>query len=256
MQNHMIGAAVAAFCLALALSSPTRAQAPKAAPGTGLDHDISGVWGAFTGSARPPQGLAPRSQAPVMTPEGQAHFEENTSQIKQGLPVTKSPAFQCLPAGPTQAYGPGTYAIEFIQTPQRIFMILEYAHQWREIWMDGRPIPKESDPLWMGYAVGHWEGNDLIVEIGDLNDLTWLDSVGHGHSDQLKITERFHREGDAMVETATLDDPKYYKQPWSVSRTFQRHANWEIGESFCVRDEETRFENIVVNPAANPPAAK
>lgn len=255
MQSRTIGAAVALF-LALALPSSGRAQAPKMAPGSGVDHDISGVWGAFTGGARPPQGLVPRSQPPVMTPEGQTAFEANSSQTKQGLPVTRSPAFQCLPAGVLQGYGPGTYAIEFIQTPQRILMILEYAHQWREIWMDGRPIPKESDPLWMGYAVGHWDGNDLIVEIGDFNDLTWLDSVGHGHSDQLKITERFHREGDALVETAMIDDSKYYKQPWSVSRTFQRHANWEIGESFCVRDEETRFENIVVNPTANPPAAK
>jgi len=253
MRNGMIGAAVAAVCLALALSPRTIAQAPKAATGTGLDHDISGVWGAFTGSARPPQGLEPASQRPVLTPEGQAKFEENSSQTKKGLPVTNSPAFQCLPAGPLQAYGPGTYAIEFIQTPQRILMLLEYAHQWREIWMDGRPIPKQSDPLWMGYAVGHWDGGDLVVEMGDFNDLTWLDSVGHGHSDQLKLTERFHRAGDALVETATIDDPKYYKQPWSTSRIFQRHADWEVGESYCVRDEETRFENTVVNPAANPP---
>jgi hypothetical protein len=188
----------------------------------------------------------------VLTPEGQANFEENTSQTKQGLPVTKSPAFQCLPPGPMQAYGPGTYAIEFIQMPQRILMLIEYGHQWREIWMDGRPIPKQSDPLWMGYAVGHWDGNDLVVEMGDFNDLTWLDSGGHGHSDQLKITERFHRQGDALVETATIEDPKYYKQPWSQSRTFQRHADWEVGEAFCVQDEETRFEKTVVNPAANP----
>jgi hypothetical protein len=256
MRNRVIGAAVAALCLSLSLCSPARAQAPKLAPGTGLDHDISGVWGEFTGGAHPPQGLVTRSQPPVMTPEGQARFDDNTSQLKQGLPVTKSPAFQCLPAGVLQGYGPGTYAVEFVQTPQRIFMILEFAHQWREIWMDGHPIPKDSDPLWMGYAVGHWDGNDLVVDIGDFNDLTWLDSGGHGHSDQLKITERFHRDGDALVESATIDDPKFYKQPWTVSRAFQRHADWQIGESFCVRDEETRFENQVVNPAANPPGAK
>jgi len=254
MRNPIIGAAVAALCLSLYLSSPALAQAPKLAPGTGMDHDISGVWGQFTGGSRPPQGLVPRSQPPVMTPEGQAKFEENTSQLKQGLPVTKSPGFQCLPPGPLQAYGPATYAVEFIQTPQRILMIFEFAHQWREIWMDGRPIPKDSEPLWMGYAVGHWDGNDLIVETADLNDLTWLDSGGHGHSDQAKITERFHREGNVLVETATVDDPKYYKQPWTASRALERHADWEIGEAFCVRDDETRFENTVINPAANPPA--
>jgi hypothetical protein len=252
MRNRIIGAAAAFFYFALALSSLARAQAPKMAPGTGLDHDISGIWGPFTNGVHPPAGLAPRPQAPVMTPEGQAHFEQNTSQMKEGLPVTKSPAFQCLPAGVLQAYGPGTYAIEFIQTPRRILMILEYAHQWREIWMDGRSMPKDSDPLWMGYAVGHWDGSDLVVQTGDFNDLTWLDSGGHGHSDQLKITERFHREGDALLETATIDDPKFYKQPWTVSRTFERHSDWEIGEAFCVRDEEARFENVVVNPAANP----
>src|ERR1700758_1551321 len=102
MRNSMIGAAVAAICLSLSLASPARAQAPKMAPGTGLDHDISGVWGAFSGGAHPPQSLAPRPQPPVMTSEGQAHFKQNTSELTQGLPVMKSPAFQCLPAGPLQ----------------------------------------------------------------------------------------------------------------------------------------------------------
>jgi hypothetical protein len=80
---------------------------------------------------------------------------------------------------------------------------------WRTVWMDGREMPKDSDSLWMGYSIGHWDGDDLVVETANFNDKTWIDAAGHPHSDAFKLTERFHRvDHDHMKVSFTIDDPK------------------------------------------------
>jgi hypothetical protein len=108
--------------------------------------------------------------------------------------------------------------------------------------MDGRKIPEDSDPLWMGYSVGHWDGNDLVVESGSFNDKTWLDVRGHPHSEDLKLTERYHRlDHDHMEISFIIDDPKTYKGTWEMKNNFDLKPTWQIGEAFCVVEDQAQF---------------
>src|SRR5438128_1178782 len=83
------------------------------------------------------------------------------------------------------------------QTEQagRVLQFFEYDHVWRTIYTDGRKLPTGVDPRWYGYAVGHWEGDTLVIESAGFDDRTWLDADGHPHSDQMRLLERYRRTG-------------------------------------------------------------
>jgi hypothetical protein len=218
-------------------------QAAKPQPPVPV-HDLSGVWNVVGGTLRPDK-ISP------MLPEAQKRFDENTAELKKGLPITKDPAFNCLPAGVPHMYQNGVYPFEIVQTPQRIFIFYESQHNWREIWMDGRQIPKDADPTWMGNSVGHWDGNDLVVETGNFNDRTWLDPAGHPHSEALHVTERFRRVAFNNLQIEfTIDDPKSYTQPWTMRASFPLKPGWEIGESYCLQEDQDNFRKNILTPNA------
>jgi hypothetical protein len=229
--------------LVMMLGFATRlpAQSPATGPptekaGTGMAHDFSGVWALGKVRTRISDPVAP------MTPEGQAKFDYNTHELKNSRPITIDPAYSCHWPGLPHIYLSGAYAFEFVQTPQRIFIFYENTHQWREIWMDGRTIPPDADSLWMGYSVGHWDGDDLVVDTTGFNDKTWLDVRGHPHSDALKLTERYHRpDANHLQITFTIDDPKTYKSTWVMHGNFELKPTWEIGEAFCVPEDQAKF---------------
>ena len=89
---------------------------------------------------------------------------------------------------------------------------------FRQIYTDGRELPKDPNPTWMGYSVGHWEGDTLVVETAGFNDKTWLDMVGHPHSEHLRVTEKFRRAdfGHMQVQV-TYDDPETLTRPLTIS---------------------------------------
>ena len=242
MRRAVLPLVVAAFCpavLAQTAPSPEVKQSQAAFD----PRDLSGIW---TG------GLKVGKVAPML-PAAQAKFDENTSELKQGRPITKDPAFSCHPPGIPHAYQNGVYSIEIVQTPSRVFMFFESAHLWRPIWMDGRQIPKDSEPLWMGYSVGHWDGNNLVVETGSFNDLTWLDSAGHPHSEALRVTERFRRvDRNTLQIDITIADPLSYTEPWTMTASYQLRPTWEITEAFCVIDDQTNFQDVILGPNAKP----
>jgi hypothetical protein len=152
----------------------------------------------------------------------------------------------CLPPGvPRMMYTP--YPAQIYQMPDRIVMVFEGgAHVWRLIWMDGRPLPKSSDdinPDYLGYSVGHWEGDTLVVNSMGFNHQTWLDATGHPHGEQLKVTEKYTRTNFNTIQfAATIDDPEYYTEPWTtvtqITWTPNTHGPWtlrggEILEYIC-----------------------
>jgi hypothetical protein len=109
----------------------------------------------------------------------------------------------------------------------------------RRIYTDGRPVPKDPDELWMGTSVGHWENDTtLVVETVGFNEKTWLDRIGHAHSNQLKVTERFKRVdlGHLTIDI-TMDDPKALAKPW-VAETlyYELRPNWDLQEISCAGD--------------------
>jgi hypothetical protein len=126
----------------------------------------------------------------------------------------------CLPPGvPRMMYTP--YPTQIYQMPDRIVFVYEgAAHVWRLIWMDGRPLPKSNDdinPDFLGYSVGRWEGDTLVVDSMGFNTETWLDASGHPHGEQLRVTERYTRTNFNNIKLeATITDPEYYTKPFTV----------------------------------------
>jgi len=218
--------------LMLLAAVSTCVSAQSTAPektGTGMAHDMGGVWS--------PRTLAPPKDTAAFTPEGQKQFDFNTHELKEGHTITIDPTYFCHPPGLPHAYFNSTHPFEIVQTPQRLFIFHEGYHVWRTVWMDGREIPKDIDPLWMGYSIGHWDGDDLIVETGDFNERTWLDAAGHPHSDAYKLTERFHHiDHDHMMVSFTIDDPKFYTAKWGWQVQFNRKP-WDIQEDFCIPED-------------------
>ena len=107
----------------------------------------------------------------------------------------------------------------------------------RVVFMDGRKLLAEPNPSWLGYSVGRWEGDTLVIETSGFNDKTWLDRLGHAHSTQLHVIERFHRVDEENLELGiTMIDPKALAKPWSTTFYYRSRPNWELGEISCSGD--------------------
>ena len=134
----------------------------------------------------------------------------------------------CLPPGvPRMMYTP--YPAQIYQMADRIVFVYEGgAHVWRLVWMDGRKLPKVDDinPDYLGYSVGRWEGDTLVIDSVGFNTNTWLDASGHPHGEQLKVTEKYTRTSfNNMKIEATLTDPEYYTKPFTVVTGITWNAN-------------------------------
>jgi hypothetical protein len=132
--------------------------------------------------------------------------------------------------------------IKIIQSPRLTVVIHESDNTFRQIYTDGRALPKEFGfPAFMGYSVGRWERDTLVVETAGFNDRTRLDLIGHPHSEALRIVERFRRRdfGHMDVEM-TFDDPKMYTKPFTITIPFDLLADADIFESFCHENEKDR----------------
>jgi hypothetical protein len=142
-------------------------------------------------------------------------------------------------------------AFEIIQIPGRILLYFESDHVHREVWMDGRELPKDPDPTWYGYSVGKWDGDTLVVDTIGFNDKTWIDSWGNPHSEDMRVVERYRRvDHDTLELKMTVIDPKAYTAPLvSSPKTFSLHPKYELVESLCVPEDEKTFLDRVREPA-------
>ncbi len=151
--------------------------------------------------------------------------------------MTQDPEVKCyLPGVPRAMYMP--YPFQIIETPQYIMMVFEYAGALRTVYMNHKDAPADS---WMGWSNGKWEGETLVVETSDFNDLSWLDRAGNYHSDALKVTERITAiDKDHLNYEATIEDPKVFTRPWKISMPLYRmiEKNAQILEFKCVEFSE------------------
>ena len=109
------------------------------------------------------------------------------------------PSTRCLPFGvPLINTAPFPYKI--IQTPGVIVLLYEHDTVFRQIFTDGRKLPSDPSPSWLGYSVGKWEGDSLVAETIGFNDKSWLDAFGHPHSEEMRVTERYHRRDFGHLE--------------------------------------------------------
>jgi hypothetical protein len=201
------------------------APAPRTADGK---LDLSGLWQWLSPdqaignvSLRKPGDLEPADVQPWV----QALLQQRAENF--GI---ENPRYQCVPDGPNYSTSNGFKRI--LQTPAMI-VILQEDLTYRQIHMDGRALETDPNPSWMGYSVGHWEGDTLVVESNGYNDRTWL-IQGYPHTEALRMTERFSRTDFGHLETTvTFDDPKAYNKPWTVSISARLAPDTEIMEAVC-----------------------
>jgi hypothetical protein len=151
---------------------------------------------------------------------------------------SESPLSHCLPEGmPLVEMAPAPYKI--IQTPGLTLMLYERDTTFRQVYTDGRKLPDDPQPSWLGYSVGKWDGDTLVVETIGFNDRGWLDARGHTHSDALHLTERFHRFdfGDMELQL-TIDDSKTYTRPFTIRLRQRLLPDSDLLESICAENEK------------------
>jgi len=143
------------------------------------------------------------------------------------------PGVSCLPSGiPEKDNIPD--GLKLVQTEDLVLLLHESRTIYRQIFTDGRPLPKDPQPTWMGYSIGHWDKDTFVVETIGQNGRTWLDMQGHPGTESLRVTERFTRPrvGHMDIEV-TIDDPKAYTKPWSVKLAWRLEPDTDLIESIC-----------------------
>ena len=231
-------------------------------PAPSLSHDLSGVWMQYRdGDVPGTPGMNGVNEhfRPPLTPWGQEKFDN--AQALQGAKAVAgkedNSALRCEPSGPPQVLIlPNPW--EIVQIPGRVFMFFEEQHIWRTIWTDGRPLPKDPDPSWLGYSVGHWEGDTFVVETIGFNDKEWVDLYGNPRTSTTHLTERYRRlNHDTLEQQIIIDDPKVYTKPWvSPPKLHKLEPGWEIAEWFCALDENKDYDQVVRKPAGVAPTSK
>jgi hypothetical protein len=143
--------------------------------------------------------------------------------------------------------------MEFVHLPGRTLQFFELYHTYRTIWTDGRPLPSEPEPRWLGYSIGKWDGDTFIVESAGFDDRSWLDTQGHQHSEEMTVLETYRRTSyDTLEVTLTINDPTTYTRPWVTKGTVRLSPGTEMGEYFCVPSDEESYRKTVRERAARP----
>jgi hypothetical protein len=164
------------------------------------------------------------------------------TEIMRQRAGNRNPADVCVGVRGFPNAGLISEPIKIVQSPRMSVIFYEVDNLHRQIYTDGRGLPKEFDlPAFLGYSVGHWERDVFVVETAGFNDKTALDAMGHPHSEALRVTERFRRRdfGHMDVEM-TFDDPRMYTKPFTVRVPHDLLADSDIFEMFCDENEKDR----------------
>jgi hypothetical protein len=210
--------------------------------------DLSGVW-QVPGEPRAAGGLFGLGES-----ENSRYFRDILADFKRGeepltaegaeilrrntQPGVVGPNLKCLPDGvPHADLLPEPFKI--IQTPVQIVILYEVETIFRQIFTDGRKFPVDPSPTWLGYSVGRWEGDTLVVDTMGFNDLSWLDARGHGHSEQMRVEERFHRRDYGHMDmTVTITDPQVFTKPVTINFVEELLPDTDVFEHICLENEQ------------------
>ena len=260
MRIHRVGVALA-LTMALSYSSKASAQGKPTTKATATAssdqaRDLSGVW--FDDRPRPVTTNERywiykfNAEEPPMTAWGEAQYKAAKSSFgttAYPLAETNDPLYHdCTPPGfPRIFLHP--FPMQIVQTPGEVIMLFEYDSMRHQIFTDGRPHDTTLGPLWMGDSIGHWEGDTLVTDTVNFNDKTWIDRIGHPHSESLHVVERIRRiDHDHLVDDITIEDPKAYTKPWTAHQPFVLKPKWTLQEEFC--EDEESFQKIDNDEAA------
>jgi len=204
------------------------APAPRTADGK---PDLSGVW----------RGAGPLYRfniAQDLKPEDIQPWAETLRQQRVQDFRKDSPLARCLPVSvPFLNFFNLT---KIVQTPGLIVILYESPNSpHRTVFTDGRDLPKDPNPTWLGYSVGRWEGDTLVVTTAGFNDKAWLDSAGHPQTESLRITERLRRRDFGHMDfEMTIDDPKVFTRPFTVKKERLLEPDTELLEDVCDNERD------------------
>ena len=146
------------------------------------------------------------------------------------------PEAKCLPQG-TPKMDTLPWPFKLMNTPDEVVILYETNNLWRQVFTDGRALPKDPNPTWLGYSVGHWEPDAFVVDTNGLGEKMWLDTWGHPHTEALHVTERFKRTDFGHMDIQiTLDDPKAYTKPWSFTQKVHLVPDTDLLEFVCLEN--------------------
>jgi hypothetical protein len=275
MRNGSMKVAEQAFLvlvLCFALSRPAHAQTTGANPtgkagqpssAVSAIPDLSGNWDP---EPEGPEGIRlnqwdssdPFSKHPElapMTPWALERFNKARPPFgaRQTMQDTNDPVQRyCDPPGVPRIYM-YPWLVKFIQLPDVVYIIYEYTKTWRAVPLNAEH-PADPDKTWMGDSVGRYEDGAFVIDTIGFNDKTWLDQVGHPHSDALHVIERFRRlNQDTLELNVTIDDPKAYTRKTSASKLY-KFTTAPMGETICSYSEMKAFQQNVVDKVGSPAA--
>ena len=169
-----------------------------------------------------------------MKPEAAALYQHR----REVLLGAGRPSQQCLPHSIPDAMLPPV-VFKIVQNQEVTLILFEEFNHYRQIFTDGRALPKISQPAWFGYSVGRWEGDRFVVTTTGFNDRSWLDDTGHPHSEALKTTERFRRIDFGRMEMqVTIEDAETYLEPFTVTVSFNLQPDSELIEDICENNRD------------------
>ncbi|HTR38159.1 MAG TPA: hypothetical protein VMH80_19755 [Bryobacteraceae bacterium] len=212
------------------------APAPRATDGK---PDLSGVWESapeyFYNLAN---NLKPGDV--VMLPWAKALQAEREGKEHQDDPLS-----QCMPPGVPRiemSTPNAPHVFKIVQTSQLVVLLYETSANstFRQVFLDGRPLPKDPQPTWLGYSAGHWEGDALVVETLGFNGRSWVDTAkGHPQTDAARVIERFRRPDFGHLEIEiTIDDPKAYAKPWTAKVPVHLLPDSDLIETYCENEKD------------------
>src|SRR5436309_3463014 len=204
------------------------APAPRTADGK---PDLSGIWRGAGPLYR--FNIAQDLKTEDIQPWAEALFLQRVRDSRKDSPLAK-----CQPVSvPFHNFFNLT---RIVQTPPLIVMLYESPNSpHRTVYTDGRDLPKDPNPAWLGYSVGRWEGDTLVITTTGFSDKGWLDSAGHPQTESLRLTERLRRRDFGHMEfEMTIDDPKVFTKPFTVKTERLLAADTDLLEDFCENESD------------------
>ncbi len=228
--------------LTLAVSVLSQTGFSQTAAGAGIP-DLSAVWNrqgggdlarisptgpealSSSGGGSPDGGAFILSERPSMTPWGQERYDAvrlGLTDFDEQPPDNLDHERFCFPRGPIRMFTGGAWPFEIRQMSDVVFLFFERDHWVRRVYMDGREHPDGYPVTWMGHSIGKYEGDTLVVDTILVHDETWVDGLGHPHSEDARFIERFRRpQHDQLEYHLRVEDPTAYTKPWEARKVFE-----------------------------------
>jgi hypothetical protein len=235
-----VAAALAVCSLAAAQSKPKTSgyQPPRLADG---HPDLNGIWEVHV-NANADLEKARANGKPVIVEPADGHIPYKPEELakKKQHKAVDDPVAKCqMPGVPRLAYIPYPFQIAESANQPVIAILSQFAHEIRNINMGGEHL--DGLELWMGDSRGHWDGDTLVIDVADFNDMTWFDAAGSQHSGALHVVERFTRVSPTTINyEATIEDPMVLTKPFRIALPLQLHTekNAQLLEHECYADKE------------------